>query len=134
MQYWLVKSEPESYSWEDFEKKRMDRWDGVRNFQARNNLRGMQEGDMVLFYHSGKEKAVVGLAKVAKEAYPESGNEDQWCAVDLEVLKKLNHNVSLSTIKDHPELKDVGLIKQSRLSVMPLKKREFQVILDLGEK
>ncbi|MDQ3536209.1 MAG: EVE domain-containing protein [Bacteroidota bacterium] len=134
MQYWLIKSEPESYSWENFEEKGVERWDGIRNFQARNNIKAMQNGDMVLFYHSGKDKAVIGLAQVAGEPYPEPENEDQWFSVDLKVLKKLKDSVSLVNIKSHPELANIALIKQSRLSVMPLKQREFQIIMDMGEK
>lgn len=133
MQYWLVKSEPETYSWRNFEDKGLEKWDGVRNYQARNNLRLMQDGDMVLFYHSGKDKAVMGVAKVAGEPYPEPGNEDQWVAVDLKMVKKLNQPVSLATIKGNPELGNIGLIKQTRLSVMPLSMQEFQTIMDLGE-
>lgn len=133
MQYWLVKSEPETYSWEDFVKKGKDRWDGVRNFQARNNIRSMQENDMVLFYHSGKDKAIKGIAKVAGAPYPEPGHEEQWVAVDLIADKKLNRSVTLAEIKKSPDLENIALIKNSRLSVMPLKLKEFQYIMDMAE-
>lgn len=133
MQYWLVKSEPETYSWDTFVKKGVDRWDGVRNFQARNNLRSMQVGDMVLFYHSGKDKAIQGVAKVATEPYPEPEFEDQWVVVDLEPVKKLKKTISLAELKNNPELVNIALIRQSRLSVMPLNKNEFQTIMDMSE-
>lgn len=133
MQYWLVKSEPETYSWDKFVEKGKDSWDGVRNFQARNNLRSMQENDLVLFYHSGKDKAVIGIAKVAGDPYPEPGNEDQWMAVDLKVEKKLNKPVTLAEVKKNQKLQNLALIKNSRLSVMPLKLEEFQSIMDMAE-
>lgn len=133
MQYWLVKSEPESYSWETFEKKGGDTWDGVRNFQARNNLKAMQNGDMVLFYHSGKAKAVVGLSQVEGDPYPEPDTEEKWISVDLKVSKKLKKPVPLAAIKSNPELEKIALVRQSQLSVMPLSQSEFQIIMDLAE-
>jgi predicted RNA-binding protein with PUA-like domain len=133
MQYWLVKSDPETYSWSDFVEKNKDSWDGVRNFQARNNLRSMQKNDMVLFYHSGKDKAILGIAKVEGDPYPEPGHEDQWIAVDLQVEKDLNKPVTLAEIKKNPELENIMLIKNSRLSVMPLTLKEFQTIMDMAE-
>jgi predicted RNA-binding protein with PUA-like domain len=134
MKYWLVKSEPEAFSWDDFVEKGGDRWDGVRNYQARNNLMAMKNGDWVLFYHSVKEKSVVGIASVVKEHYPDpTATEGNWVVVDLKPEKKLLKPVSLDQIKADSRLKQIALIKQSRLSVMPLKKEEFDIILSKGE-
>jgi predicted RNA-binding protein with PUA-like domain len=133
MKYWLVKSEPESYSFEQLQKDGKTIWDGVRNFQARNNLRDMKLGDRVLYYHSGKEKAVVGLAQVAKEHYPEPGCDDpSWLVVELKPELKFKQVVSLQQLKSAPDLADLALIKQSRLSVMPIKEIEFDKILELS--
>ncbi|MES2731646.1 MAG: EVE domain-containing protein [Bacteroidota bacterium] len=133
MNYWLVKSEPIKYSWSTFEKDGRTFWDGVRNFQARNNLRAMQPEDLVLFYHSNDGKEVVGVAKVAKEAYPDpSADDTQWVMVDLVPVQKLDKSVSLTQIKAEPRLQQIALLRQSRLSVMPLKCEEFDVILELG--
>ena len=133
-QYWLVKQEPEGYSWDDLVRDRGTEWTGVRNFQARNNLRQMKVGDRVLFYHSGEQKAVVGIAQVAKAAYPDpSADEAQWVAVDVKPLKPLREPVSLATIKAAPELAEMLLVRQSRLSVMPVRKEEFETIVVLGE-
>lgn len=131
MNYWMVKSEPSSYSWMDFESKGEDVWDGVRNFQARNFLKEMQLGDQVLFYHSGKEKSVVGIAAVSKEAYPDPLDEN-WVSVDLKVNRKMNNPVSLSQLKSDDRLSDLKMLKQSRLSVSPVEKDEFQLILKMG--
>jgi len=130
----LVKQEPEAFSFDDLKRDGRTDWTGVRNFQARNNLRQMKIGERVLFYHSGEQKAVVGIAEVAKAAYPDpTANEDQWVAVDIKPLKPLREPVSLSTIKVTPELADMLLVRQSRLSVMPVAKQEFERILALGE-
>ena len=116
--YWMVKQEPEAYSFDDLKRDGRTDWTGVRNFQARNNLRQMKVDDRVLFYHSGEQKAVVGIAQVAKAAYPDpTANEEQWVAVDLKPLKPLREPVSLSTIKAEPELANMLLVRQSRLSV-----------------
>ncbi|HEY4650397.1 MAG TPA: EVE domain-containing protein [Pontibacter sp.] len=133
MHYWLVKSEPETYSWADLVKDGRTCWDGVRNFQARNNLQQMQPGDMVLFYHSVSEKAIVGIAKVDKAAYPDPTAEDgKWVAVDLVPFRDFKDPVTLEQIKQDERLQQIALLRQSRLSVMPLKAEEFDVLLALG--
>jgi predicted RNA-binding protein with PUA-like domain len=131
--FWLVKQEPESYSWSDFVKEKRTKWTGVRNFSARNNLRAMQKGDDVLFYHSGDEKAVVGLAKVAREAYTDpTATEGDWSAVDLVPVRRLPAPVTLHEIKKTPKLKDMKLVRQSRLSVMPLTSDEFRIVMKMA--
>lgn len=133
MQHWLVKSEPVKYSWEKFNKDGRTFWDGVRNYQARNNLREMKEGDLVLFYHSNDGKEVVGIAKVVKEAYQDPTTTDpNWLVVDLAPVETLKKPVTLEVIKADEQLKNVGLVKQGRLSVMGLKREEFDRILELG--
>ncbi len=133
MNYWLVKSEPFKYSWDRFNKDGRTFWDGVRNFQARNNLRAMKAGDLVLFYHSNEGKAVVGIAKVAKEFYQDPTTTDpNWVVVDLVPLESLKRAVTLEQIKSDVRLKDIGLVKQGRLSVMSLKSEEFDRILELA--
>ena len=133
MQHWLVKSEPESYAWADLVKDGRTTWDGVRNFQARNNLQQMQLGDLVLFYHSVSEKAVVGIAKVDKAAYPDSTADDpKWVAVDLVPFRDFKEPVTLEQIKKDRRLENIALLRQSRLSVMPLTGEEFDVLLALG--
>jgi predicted RNA-binding protein with PUA-like domain len=133
MQYWLVKSEPVKYSWEKFSKDGRTFWDGVRNYQARNNLREMKVGDLVLFYHSNEGKAVVGIAKVAKAFYQDPTTDDKnWVVVDLEPVEALKNPVTLEQIKADERLKDIGLVRQGRLSVMALKPEEFDRILELA--
>ena len=133
MQYWLVKSEPEAYSWARFVQEGRVCWDGVRNYQARNNLQLMQLGDLVLFYHSVSEKAIVGIAKVAKAAYPDpSADDPKWMAVDLVPERAFETPVTLDQIKKDPRLENIALLRQSRLSVMPLKAEEFDALLALG--
>ena len=130
MNYWLVKSEPETYSWDDFVKKGRDHWDGVRNYQARNNLKAMKEGDLVLFYHSVNEKSVVGLAKVVKEFYQDPTTDDEnWVVVDLAPVEKLKKPVSLAEIKSDPMMSEFLLVRNPRLSVMPVKKEIFDAII-----
>jgi predicted RNA-binding protein with PUA-like domain len=130
---WLVKQEPETYSWDDFVRDGRTDWTGVRNFQARNNLRQMKVGDRVLFYHSGTGKCVVGIAEVAKAAYPDPTADDpQWVAVDLKPLKPLNEPVPLASIRYHEKLGNLPLIRQSQLSVMPLTKEEFETIVTMS--
>jgi predicted RNA-binding protein with PUA-like domain len=130
---WLVKQEPETYSWDDFVRDGRTDWTGVRNFQARNNLRNMKVGDRVLFYHSSTGKCVVGIAEVAKAAYPDpTANDPQWVAVDLKPLKPLKAEVPLAAIRYNPKLSNLPLIRQSQLSVMPLTKDEFDVIVGMG--
>lgn len=130
----MVKQEPEAYSWAVFEKDGRTAWTGVRNFQARNNLRGMRRGDLVLYYHSVSEKRVVGLARVSKEAYPDpTASEGDWSCVDLVPVKPLRKPVSLETIKADRVLSGMLLIKHSRLSVIPLEPAQFDRVMALGE-
>ena len=131
--FWLVKQEPSSYSWSDFTNDRGTSWTGVRNYAARNNLRRMRKGDEVLFYHSGEEKAVVGIAKVMRPMYRDpTAKESDWSTVDLAPLKPLRHPVTLREIKSNPRLKGIPLIRQSRLSVMPLAESAFRKIAKMG--
>lgn len=133
MQYWLVKSEPVKYSWEKFNQDKKTFWDGVRNYQARNNLKAMKKGDLVLFYHSNEGKEIVGIAQVAKVAYQDPTTEDpNWVVVDLKPYKTLKKPVSLEQVKEDPILSNTGLIKQSRLSVMPFTEDQFNRVLLLG--
>ncbi|MFD2147518.1 EVE domain-containing protein [Mucilaginibacter antarcticus] len=133
MKYWLVKSEPFKYSWEKFNQDGRTFWDGVRNYQARNNLRDMKEGDLVLFYHSNEGKEVVGIAKIVKESYQDpTTTEPNWLVVELSPVEALKTPVTLATIKGDERLKDIGLIRQGRLSVISLKPEEFDRILELG--
>ena len=127
----MVKSEPGSYSWEDFKKKGEDVWDGVRNYQARNLLRDMKLGDLVMFYHSGKDKAVVGVAEVSEESFPDPNNPD-WLAVKLKVNSSLKNPVTLQDIKSEDLLSNMLMLRQSRLSVMSLEKSEFDLIHKMG--
>jgi predicted RNA-binding protein with PUA-like domain len=131
MKYWMVKSEPSSYSWSDFVAKNEDIWDGVRNFQARNYLREMQMGDLVFFYHSGKEKAIVGIAEVSQEQFPDPKDE-AWTAVKLKVKSPLKNAIPLAAIKDEDRLSDLPMLKQSRLSVLPVGKEAFDLLLKMG--
>jgi predicted RNA-binding protein with PUA-like domain len=133
MQYWCVKQEPEAYSWTAFVKDGRTAWTGVRNFQARNNLRAMKVGDLVLYYHSVSEKQVVGIARVAREAYPDpTANEGDWSCVDLVPVKPLKHPVTLEAIKADKVLKAIPLVKQTRLSVTPLSREQFERALKLA--
>lgn len=132
-QYWLVKSEPFKYSWDKFNEDGRTFWDGVRNYQARNNLKEMKEGDLVLFYHSNEGKNVVGVAKVVKEFYQDPTTADpNWVVVDLAPVEALKNPVTLEQIKAEESLKDISLVRQGRLSVMPLKATEFDKILEMG--
>ena len=131
--FWLVKQESSDYSWSDFIADGGTSWTGVRNFAARNNLRRMSKGDQVLFYHSGEDKAVVGIAKVTRTAYRDTtAQEGDWSAVDLAPVKRLRTPVTLAEIKARAQLKNVALVRQSRLSVMPLGRKEFELILRMG--
>ncbi len=133
MNYWLVKQEPSKYSWEQFVDDGSTYWDGVRNYQARNNLKEMKKGDRVFFYHSVTGKEIKGIAQVTKEAYPDpTTDDDRWVVVDLKPVKAMKTPVTLDDIKAHPDLGSIALVKQSRLSVMPVTKKEFQVILKMG--
>lgn len=133
MNYWLVKQEPEKYSFDDLLKDGKTTWDDVRNFQARNNLGAMKTGDKVLFYHSLSEKAVVGIAEVERENFPDPTDE-KWIAVEIRPLEKFAKVVTLDQIKAEKLLENIALIKQSRLSVMPLAKKEFETILKLSNR
>lgn len=133
MNYWLVKSEPFKYSWQKFTEDKKTFWDGVRNYQARNNLRGMKKGDLVLFYHSNEGMEVVGVAEVVKESYQDPTTEDtNWVVVDLKPKFALKKPVSLTQMKTDEILSQTGLIKQSRLSVMPFTEDQFNRVLMLG--
>ncbi len=134
MNYWLVKSEPESYAWSQLVTDGRTAWTGVRNYQARNHLRAMKSGDPVLFYHSVSEKEIVGLAKVVREAYPDpTAEEGDWSCVELAPVSPLVRPVSLETIKGDKILKDMALVKNSRLSVTPLTQPQFTRVLGLAE-
>jgi predicted RNA-binding protein with PUA-like domain len=133
MNHWLVKSEPFKYSWDKFNEDGQTFWDGVRNYQARNNLRDMKLGDLVLFYHSNEGKEVVGIAKVIKESYQDPTTTDpNWVVVDLAPVEALKKPVTLERIKADERLQDLSLVRQGRLSVMPLKAEEFDRILELA--
>ena len=134
MKYWLVKSEPFKYSWQDLLNDRWTYWDGVRNYQARNNLKEMKNGDKVLYYHSNEGLEVVGIAEVTREFYQDpTTDDDRWVVVDIKPVKSLKKPVSLSAIKVNKKLKDIALVRQGRLSVMPLKKAEYEAIVKLGQ-
>jgi predicted RNA-binding protein with PUA-like domain len=131
--YWLVKTEPKTYSWADMLEEGECYWDGVRNYQARNNMKAMRKGDRVLWYHSVKEKSVIGAVEVTREHYPDPTTDDErWVVVDVKPVLELREPVTLATIKATPSLADVALIRQSRLSVMPLEKAAFDAIVKLG--
>ena len=133
MNYWLVKSEPNKYSWEQFNKDSRAVWDGVRNFAARNNLRSMKTGDLVFFYHSNEGKEIVGIAKVVKEFYQDPTTDDaNWVVVDIAPVEPLKKPVTLADIKAEPALKDIQLVRLGRLSVAALKKEEFDKVLQMG--
>jgi len=128
-----VKQEPEGYSWETFAKEGRTKWEGVRNYQARNNLRGMRTGDPVLFYASGESKSVIGIASVSRAAYPDpTADEPGWVAVELKSVRPLAHPVALARIKAEPSLSDILLVRNSRLSVMPLSPAAFDAIVRMG--
>ena len=140
MQYWMMKTEPGAFSWEDLVRDGKTVWDGVRNFQARNNLKAMKKGDQALIYHSVTEKAVVGIAEVIREHYPDptdnppkKNGERDWAVVDIKPVQPLKRRVTLAEIKADPALAEIPLIKQSRLSVIPLSKKDFERIITLSK-
>lgn len=134
MQYWLIKSEPNTYSWDDLVKLGQDHWDGVRNYAARNNMKLMKEGDLALFYHSVNGKEVIGIAKVVREHYPDpTTDDDRWVVVDFVPQEKLKKPISLETIKADSQLQEMVLVNNSRLSVQPVKKEEFDRVIALSE-
>lgn len=132
--YWLVKSEPSAYSWDNLLHDKHTRWDGVRNFEARNNLRAMKMGDLVLYYHSGEGKEIVGIAKVVKEGYADpTATEGDWCAVDLAPVKALARPVALATLKADKALADLAVVRKPRISVVKILPAEFARILEMAE-
>ena len=133
LRYWLVKSEPFKYSWDDLVKDGWTYWDGVRNYEARNNIRGMAVGDQLLFYHSNEDRAVVGIAEVIREYYQDpTTDDDRWSVVDIKPLQALSSAVTLAEIKREPRLSDMQLVTRSRLSVSPVTADEFGVIVAMG--
>ena len=131
--YWLLKSEPDAWSWDNQVKEGASMWDGVRNYQARNNLKKMKKNDLCFFYHSVTERSVIGILKVVKEYYPDPTDKtERFVVVDVKATRKLKNPVSLDQIKENIQLKDIALVKQSRLSVMPLKKREWDLIIKMS--
>jgi predicted RNA-binding protein with PUA-like domain len=134
MNYWLIKSEPGTYSWDDFVKLGRDHWDGVRNYKARNNIKEMKVGDICLFYHSVKEKSVVGIAEVVKEYYPDPTTDDpRWYVMDVAPVRKLKKPVTLAEVKADGRLDQMKLVTHSRLSVQPVTEEEYGIILQLSE-
>ncbi len=134
MSYWLIKSEPFKYSWQQFEKDGRTYWDGVRNYQARNNLKAMKEGDLLLWYHSNEGLEMVGIAQIVKEAYQDPTTEDtNWVVVDVKPYKKLTMPVSLATVKADPRLQQMALVRLGRLSVQPVTEEEWAIIMELSE-
>ena len=132
MSYWLAKTEPDTFSWEDLVKEGISMWDGVRNYQARNNLRTMKKGDTVFIYHSGKNPGIVGLAEVVKEHYPDpTAKEGDWSVVDMKPLRKMKRYIALSEIKSSQRLSQMVLVKHNRLSVQPVSEKEYKNILEL---
>ena len=133
MKYWLLKSEPDAWSWDNQVKEGASMWDGVRNYQARNNLKEMKKNDLCFFYHSVTERSIVGIVKVVKEYYPDPTDKTgRFVVVDVKAIKKLENPVSLDQIKENSRLQDIALVKQSRLSVMPLKKTEWDIIIKMS--
>ena len=133
MKYWLLKSEPDAWSWDNQVKEGASMWDGVRNYQARNNLKEMKKNDLCFFYHSVTERSIIGIVKVVKEYYPDPTDKTgRFVVVDVKATKKLKNPVSLDQIKENSKLQDIALVKQSRLSVMPLKKTEWDIIIKMS--
>ena len=132
MNYWLLKTEPSTFSWEDLVRDKKAVWDGVRNFQARSNLKAMKKGDLVFIYHSNDDKAAVGIAEITREFYPDPKDND-WVAVDIKPVRKLKTPVELGTIKKDKRLSNMVLVNNSRLSVQPVKKEEFDWVIGLSE-
>ena len=133
MNYWLLKSEPNAWSWDDQSKVKKEMWDGVRNYQARNNLMKMKKGDLCFFYHSVSEKSIVGIVEIVKESYPDPTDKiGRFVVVDVKAIKKLKNPVTLGKIKQNKKLQNIALVKQSRLSVMPLKKNEWDILIKMS--
>lgn len=129
MQHWLLKSEPDCYSWAEMEKDGKTFWDGIHNYQARNNLRAMKKGDLAFFYHSGDERRIMGVVEIVKEAYPDK-EDPVWSWVDVKKVRSLGRPVTLDEMKDHPGLAGMKLFKQGRLSVVPVEEKEWELILN----
>lgn len=135
MNIWLMKSEPETFSWDDLVKQGSSMWDGVRNYQARNNMRNMKTGDTVLFYHSVTNPGIVGLAEVCKEHYPDpTAKEGDWSVVDVKPVRKLKRSISLQEVKQQAELQNMHLVRSPRLSVQPVTPEEFAFILEMEKR
>ncbi len=135
MNYWLIKSEPSTYSWDDLVKLGRDHWDGVRNFKARNNIKQMKVGDLCLFYHSVNEKSIIGIVEVVKEYYQDPTTEDhRWYVMDVIPKQKLKRAVTLAEVKNDDRLSDMQLVKYSRLSVQSVRREEYDIILELSER
>jgi predicted RNA-binding protein with PUA-like domain len=132
MAHFLVKSEPSVYPWSQLVKDGRTAWDGVRNFEARNNLRAMKKNDLLLYYHSSEGKEIVGVAKVVREAYQDSTTDEDWSAVDVAPVKALRHPVTLAAVKAHPRLSKMALVKRSRISVVPVTLAEYEMVLELS--
>jgi predicted RNA-binding protein with PUA-like domain len=132
MNYWLLKTEPDTFSWDDLVRDKKTGWDGVRNFQARSHLKAMKKGDLAFVYHTGEEKSVVGIAKLTKENYPDP-KDNEWVAVEIAPVNKLKNPVTLAQIKADKRFTNMVLVKASRLSVQPVKKEEFDMIVALSE-
>lgn len=132
MNYWLLKTEPDTFSWDDLVRDKKTGWDGVRNFQARSHLKAMKKGDLAFVYHTGEEKSVVGVAKITKENYPDP-KDNEWVAVEIAPVNKLKNPVALAQIKADKRFTNMVLVKASRLSVQPVKKEEFDMIVALSE-
>lgn len=132
MNHWLMKTEPSTYSWEDLMRDKKSGWDGVRNYQARNNLKAMKKGDLVFIYHSMDDKAIVGIAKITKENYPDP-KDNEWVAVEIAPIKKLKKPVTLAQIKADKRFTNMALVKSSRLSVQPVRAEEFDLVIALSD-
>jgi predicted RNA-binding protein with PUA-like domain len=133
MNYWLMKTEPSTFSWDDLVRDKKAVWDGVRNFQARNNLKAMKKGDLAFIYHSMEDKAVIGIAEITREHFPDPKDKD-WAAVEIKPVQKLKSFVNLGAIKQEKRLADMVLVKNSRLSVQPVRKEEFDLVIGMSEK
>jgi predicted RNA-binding protein with PUA-like domain len=133
MNYWLMKTEPGTFSWDDLVRDKKAVWDGVRNFQARNNLKAMKKGDRAFIYHSMDDKAVVGVAEISREHFPDPTDKD-WAAVEIKPVKKLTNPVNLATIKQEKRLTNMVLVNNSRLSVQPVRKEEFDLVMTMSQK
>jgi predicted RNA-binding protein with PUA-like domain len=133
MNYWLMKTEPSTFSWDDLVRDKKAVWDGVRNFQARNNLKAMKKGDLAFIYHSMDDKAIIGFAEITREHFPDPKDKD-WAAVEIKPIKKLKTPVNLGTIKQEKQLANMVLVNNSRLSVQPVRKEEFDLVIGMSEK